>query len=135
MAKEMGAMYRLGPELEVTGYSCEDHFHEIDTIKHSWQTMAEILKDKDLTKDILCDIGMPVMFRNALYNCRVMCLNQEILMIRPKMYLADGSNNYRENRWFTAWPPSNKEMLEFQMPAEIAAIKGQKNTLFGNGVI
>jgi NAD+ synthase (glutamine-hydrolysing) len=56
-------------------------------------------------------------------------------MIRPKMYLADGSNNYRENRWFTAWPPANKDMIEFQMPDEIAAIIGQKNTLFGNGVI
>ena len=36
MAKEMGAAYRLGPELEVCGYSCEDHFHELDTVKHSW---------------------------------------------------------------------------------------------------
>jgi hypothetical protein len=45
-------------------------------------------------------------------------------MIRPKMYLADGSNNYRENRWFTAWPPSNKDMIEFQIPDEIKAIIG-----------
>ena len=75
MAKEMGATYRLGPELEVSGYSCEDHFHEGDTIKHSWQTMADILRDDNLTKDILCDIGMPVIFRDTLYNCRVMCLN------------------------------------------------------------
>ena len=25
-AKRRGAAYRLGPELEITGYGCEDHF-------------------------------------------------------------------------------------------------------------
>ena len=74
-AKELGAAYRLGPELEVSGYGCEDHFFELDTVRHSWDTLAEILKDEDLTKDILVDIGMPVHFKNTLYNCRVICLN------------------------------------------------------------
>ena len=36
-AKEAGARYRTGPELEITGYSCEDHFYESDTLLHSWQ--------------------------------------------------------------------------------------------------
>ena len=27
-AKRQGATYRVGPELELTGYSCEDHFLE-----------------------------------------------------------------------------------------------------------
>lgn len=35
-AKEAGAVIRLGPELEVTGYGCEDHFLELDTITHAW---------------------------------------------------------------------------------------------------
>jgi NAD+ synthase (glutamine-hydrolysing) len=30
-AKALGAKYRVGPELEVTGYGCEDHFFEMDT--------------------------------------------------------------------------------------------------------
>lgn len=76
MAKKMGATYRLGPELEVTGYTCEDHFVEIDTVRHSWKVLNDILSDRELTKDILCDIGMPVIFRNTLYNCRIVCLNQ-----------------------------------------------------------
>jgi NAD+ synthase (glutamine-hydrolysing) len=74
-AKKLGATYRLGPELEICGYGCEDHFFELDTVRHSWQTLAEILRDKDLTKNILCDFGMPVHFKNTLYNCRVVCLN------------------------------------------------------------
>ena len=28
-AKLKGAKYRLGPELEISGYSCEDHFLEL----------------------------------------------------------------------------------------------------------
>lgn len=34
-AKEAGAVIRLGPELEITGYGCEDHFLEEDTVTHS----------------------------------------------------------------------------------------------------
>ena len=45
---------------------------------------------------------MPVYHRNTLYNCRILCLNTKILLIRPKMHLADGGN-YREPRWFTSW--------------------------------
>ena len=48
-AKRLGAAYRLGPELEISGYGCEDHFFEVDTVKHSWDTLAEILEDPELT--------------------------------------------------------------------------------------
>ena len=44
----------------------------------------------------------PVMHKNVRYNCRVIFYNRQILLIRPKLYLAmDG--NYREMRWFTPW--------------------------------
>jgi len=35
-AKSEGARYRVGPELELPGYGCEDHFLELDTVEHSW---------------------------------------------------------------------------------------------------
>ena len=131
-AKRLGATYRLGPELEVTGYGCEDHFFEVDTVKHSWETIAEILADKDLTKGILCDVGMPIHFNNTLYNCRVLMLDQKILLIRPKICLA-GGNNYRERRWFTPWTSS--QLVNFPLSEQIRRVTGQKETLFGNGVI
>lgn len=34
LAKKKGCRYRLGPELEVPGYGCEDHFLETDTFDH-----------------------------------------------------------------------------------------------------
>jgi NAD+ synthase (glutamine-hydrolysing) len=32
IAKEKGAMYRLGPELELCGYGCNDHFLESEML-------------------------------------------------------------------------------------------------------
>ena len=83
-AKAAGAKYRVGPELEVPGYMCEDHFLEMDTFVHSWDALADLLSD-DTTDGILCDIGMPVLFRGSRYNCRVWVLNRKILLIRPKV--------------------------------------------------
>ena len=40
MAKKKGASYRLGPELEVCGYTCEDGFFEPDTVTHSWDVIS-----------------------------------------------------------------------------------------------
>lgn len=47
-AKRLGARLRLGPELELSGYGCEDHFLEQDTFFHSWNSLAQILSG-DLT--------------------------------------------------------------------------------------
>lgn len=35
MAKEAGAVIWLRPKLEVTAYSYEDHFLELDTVTHA----------------------------------------------------------------------------------------------------
>lgn len=83
-AKAAGARYRVGPELEIPGYMCEDHFLEMDTFHHSWDGLADLLQD-DTTHGILCDIGMPVLHRGTRYNCRVWVLDGRILLIRPKV--------------------------------------------------
>ena len=132
IAKAQGCTYRLGPELEVTGYGCEDHFYEIDTINFSWKTLGEILNH---TENILVDIGMPVMHQGIRYNCRVFCLNKKILLIRPKMWLAD-DGNYRETRWFTPWSKERISILEnYVLPDEIQKITGQTDVKFGIGII
>ncbi|KAJ1957299.1 glutamine-dependent NAD(+) synthetase, partial [Dipsacomyces acuminosporus] len=87
-AKHAGAKLRIGPELEIPGYGCYDHFLEGDTVLHSWEVLAKLLEDRSLD-DILIDTGMPVMHRNNRYNCRVIALNGKIALIRPKMYLAN----------------------------------------------
>ena len=95
-ARHAGAKYRSGPELEITGYNCQDHFYESDTLLHSWQVLA-VLLDHPLCQDMLIDVGMPVMHKNITYNCRVVFLNKKILLIRPKLANCD-DGNYRETR-------------------------------------
>ncbi|KAL2312430.1 putative glutamine-dependent NAD(+) synthetase [Schizosaccharomyces pombe] len=100
-AKRQNASLRVGPELEVTGYGCEDHFLESDTYYHSWEMLCSIIHDPDC-QDILLDIGMPVMHKAMRHNCRILALNGKILLIRPKIWLCD-DGNFRESRWFTPW--------------------------------
>lgn len=85
--------FQVGPELEIPGYGCEDHFYEQDTVDHSWECVEELLEG-DLTKGIVCDVGMPVTHLGVRYNCRVFLLNQRVCHIRPKIALAD-DGNYR----------------------------------------
>ena len=30
---------QVGPELEICGYGCEDHFFELDTVNHCWEAL------------------------------------------------------------------------------------------------
>ncbi|KAG7268559.1 hypothetical protein CRUP_036316, partial [Coryphaenoides rupestris] len=83
VAKSRGAKYRLGPELEICGYGCGDHYYESDTLLHSFQVLRKLLESPS-TKDVICDVGM------------------KILLIRPKMLMAN-NGNYRELRWFSPW--------------------------------
>lgn len=84
-----------------SGYSCEDHFYESDTLLHCWEILANLLKST-ICEDMLIDVGMPVMHKNVTYNCRVAFLNRRVLLIRPKMRLCE-DGNYRESRWFSPW--------------------------------
>eukprot|EP01035_Chromulina_nebulosa_P007360 gene7360-9938_t len=95
--------FRTGPELEVCGYSCGDHFQELDTYLHCEQSLAAIIQHPDLTNDILCDIGCPMMHNNNRYNCRVYILNRQIILIRPKVYPAEDKTSYHERRFFASW--------------------------------
>ncbi|XP_071496482.1 glutamine-dependent NAD(+) synthetase-like [Diadema antillarum] len=132
VAKQKGARYRLGPELEIPGYGCNDHFFESDTCLHSWQVLAQLLEAPE-TKDIMCDVGMPVMHKNVRYNCRVIFLNKKIILIKPKTDMAN-SGNYRELRWFQGWAKLRTLEQHF-LPRMIADITGQTTVPIGDAVI
>lgn len=129
-AKKAGAVVRLGPELEITGYGCEDHFLELDTITHAWECLKELLVG-EWTDGILCSFGMPIIKGSERYNCQVLCLNRKVIMIRPKMWLAN-DGNYRELRWFTTWK-HKEQLVEFKLPAEISEAISQDSVPFGYG--
>jgi NAD+ synthase (glutamine-hydrolysing) len=79
-------------QVKTMGHLVKDHFKENDTALHAWESIAQILLHPD--------VGSPVLHRNVLYNCRIIILNGKILLIRPKLWLAN-DGNYREERFFT----------------------------------
>ncbi|XP_061886174.1 glutamine-dependent NAD(+) synthetase isoform X2 [Entelurus aequoreus] len=132
LAKASGAKYRLGPELEICGYGCADHFYESDTLLHCFEVLKKLL-ESPITKDIICDVGMPIMHHNVRYNCRVIFLNRQILLIRPKMLMAN-HGNYREMRWFSPWTKFRK-VEEYFLPRMIQLVTGQDTVSFGDCVL
>lgn len=130
-AKEHGSRYRSGPELEICGYGCEDHFYEVDTEVHCWQSLVRLL-DSDLSDDFMFDVGMPVTFSGMRLNCRVVCLNRQIILIRPKMCLAE-DGNYREMRYFTAW--QSMSVSRFTLPQVVTNANKQKECPIGVAMI
>ncbi|CZS88926.1 probable QNS1 Glutamine-dependent NAD Synthetase [Rhynchosporium graminicola] len=131
-AKQAGASLRVGPELEIPGYGCLDHFLEDDTILHSWEALAQIMNHPEC-QDILLDLGMPVKHKSVRYNCRIIIYNKQILLIRPKLALAS-DGNYYEQRYFTPWR-SVRFVETHLLPRLIQRINGQKTAPIGDALI
>ncbi|KAI9660429.1 MAG: glutamine-dependent NAD(+) synthetase [Bathelium mastoideum] len=128
-AKE--ATILITPELSISGYGLLDHFLELDTVMHSWEIVAELLQDKDLY-GIVIDVGLPVIHRGVLFNCRCILLNGDIQLVRPKMTLAS-EGQFRENRYFTPWP--RRYVEDFTLPEPVATVVGKKTVCIGDAIL
>jgi NAD+ synthase (glutamine-hydrolysing) len=131
-AKAAGATLRVGPELEICGYGCLDHFLEEDLYLHCWENLAIIIQHPDC-QDILLDIGMPVMHRNNRFNCRIIAFGGKIILIRPKLSLAQ-DGNYREGRFFIPWARQT-HVEDYYLPRMIQKIQGAIKVPIGDAVV
>ena len=132
-AKAHGAKLLLTSELSIPGYGCEDHFLESDTLLHSFESLAELLqRAREEFPDIIYVVGMPWIFAGVRYNVNVVCLNDKILLIRPKLFMAN-DGNYRELRYFTPWDTS-RGVMEAELPKELQ-FAGQKVAPFGHQIL
>lgn len=129
------AKLRIGPELEIPGYGCEDHFFESDTIYESWKVLAKLLKftSQDPYNKILCVFGMGLVYKSRTYNCGICTYGGRIVLIKPKLIMAD-DGNYRESRWFTPWNNGN-QLHQYPLPDVITKTNGQTTAPFGNAIL
>ena len=75
-----------------------------------------------------------MLHKSVRYNCRALFHDGRLLLLRPKLHLAN-DGNYREGRWFTAWARP-KCVEDFPLPAILrAATGGQAIVPFGDGVV
>jgi predicted amidohydrolase len=67
--------------------------------------------------------------KNVIYNCRVIVHDKQILLIRPKLWLAN-DGNYREMRYFTPWM-KHRQWEDHFLPRIIQAVTKQvRNSRF-----
>ena len=96
------------PELCITGYGCEDAFLSPAVADTAWEVLHEIAP---ATAGIVVAVGLPVLFRNALFNCACLLADGRILGFVAKQFLPGDGLHY-EPRWFKAWPKDVVAELE-----------------------
>ncbi|KAK3346645.1 glutamine-dependent NAD(+) synthetase [Lasiosphaeria hispida] len=132
IAKEAGATLRVGPELEIPGYGCLDHFLENEVYENSWDSLYSILTDPSL-HGIVIDVGLPLLHRNCRYNSRAIILDGKIICLRPKLYLAN-DGNFREMRFFTPWNRP-RHVEQYYLPPLIQKHQGRRHVPIGDVVV
>ena len=88
------------PELAIPGYGCEDAFHSPGIWKTSLEVLLEILPH---THGMVVSLGLPVLYKNGLFNCAALCVDGRLIGLTAKRHLA-GDGIYYEPRWFKPWP-------------------------------
>jgi|SRR6478609_1006767 len=112
-AKEAGVNILCLPELCITGYGCEDHFHSHDVQERALETLREIAEYMDSHNiSMKVCVGLPFLFQNALYNVSAMIDSGEVLGFVAKQHLAGDGLHY-EPRWFKPWPAGVKVLSGF----------------------
>jgi NAD+ synthase (glutamine-hydrolysing) len=96
------------PELCLTGYGCEDAFHAPNVADTAWEVLREVAP---ATGGMVVSVGLPVLFRNALFNCACVLVDGAIGGFAAKQFLPGDGLHY-EPRWFKAWPRKAVAMLE-----------------------
>ena len=130
-AKKDDSALLVTPELSICGYSCLDAFLEHDTTTHSWEVLQDLLDHEDC-QGIIVDVGLPIIHRSCLYNCRIIFYNRKILYARPKMSLAN-DGLFREMRYFTPWQRGRVE--RHLVTPEIRKLTGQRHITIGDCVL
>lgn len=86
------------PELSITGYTSADLFLSDILLDASENTLIKLAKETaDTSQTIVC--GVPVRYKNCLYNCGAVLSQGKIKALIPKSYLPNYSEFY-ECRWF-----------------------------------
>ncbi|MCI8477796.1 MAG: NAD(+) synthase, partial [Oscillospiraceae bacterium] len=88
------------PELCLTGYTCGDLFQQDTLLRGAEEALATIL-EATKSLDMVTALGLPVRYRNKLYNCAAVICKGEILGLVPKTHLPNYGEFY-EGRWFTS---------------------------------
>lgn len=88
------------PELSVTGYTCADLFFSKALYNSALSALGEIAEYIN-GKNIAVLVGVPVEYKNSLYNCAAVLVNGVVAGLVPKIHIAN-YNEFYEKRWFAS---------------------------------
>ena len=112
-AYERKAKIIVFPELCITGYTCEDLFLQEILLREALSSLKKIAA---CTKgqDALVFVGLPVVYKQKLYNAAAALRDGKILGMIPKTYIP----NYGEFYEARHFEPGNAEPEEFLLDGE-----------------
>jgi NAD+ synthase (glutamine-hydrolysing) len=109
-AQDQGASVVCLPELCITGYGCEDTFFAAGTHQTAQDMLAELLPE---TTGLIVSLGLPCLYRGALYNTACLAVDGQIQGFAAKQNLAGDGIHY-EPRWFKSWPHSTQAEIKIK---------------------
>ncbi|MEZ0314303.1 MAG: NAD(+) synthase [Myxococcota bacterium] len=107
-ARAQGATIVCLPELCISGYGCEDAFLGAGVARRSLAILRSLLPE---TAGMVVSFGLPLLYRNGLFNCAALAVDGKLVGFVAKHHLA-GDGVYYEPRWFKPWPVGARAMLE-----------------------
>lgn len=120
-AEEDNCDYVVFPELSITGYTCQDLFHQSTLVASSLNELYHVTL-RTIGKHVTVIVGTPLMVDNMLFNCAVIIVNGFIKGVVAKTHLPNYGEFY-EKRWFA----SSQDIIEKRID-----IFDSKNILFTN---
>ncbi len=98
-ARKAGAQALCLPELCISGYGCEDAFHGESVAQSAWESLQKIIPH---TQQLIVALGLPVSYKDELFNTVALVVDGKLVGINAKRLLAGYGVHY-EPRWFKAW--------------------------------
>lgn len=118
------ALLVVFPELGLSGYSCEDLFHQQALLETSRQALKAVLEASSRLP-IMSIVGLPLQVDSLLFNCAAVLHRGKLLGLVPKTYLP----NYREYYELRQFTPADVS------PRATVDLLGEKDIPWGNRLI
>lgn len=96
---EAGADLVVFPELSITGYTCADLFGDDLLLDAAIKALHTLCDASHKYNGCAIVVGLPIKFRNSLYNCAAVIYEGKLAGIVPKTHLPNYGEFY-ERRWF-----------------------------------
>ncbi len=116
-AVKRGVSLLVLQEMVTSGYNCDDWYLAANTHRRSFKMLKDIAEytrpkgAKSSAQGLIVLVGLPLSFRNSVFNAVAVVANGKIQGFICKQFLANDGIHYEE-RWFVPWPKGVRTTIE-----------------------